>query len=273
MELETQGVNAGQPSATPVEQGVNSTAPSTVVIDQQFTATSPDTSVVATDTGVPQGAPQQQSDNEKYRAIQAERDRVQFEKSQLQEQLNQTQRQTTELMQRFAPQQQQTNPYDPQTQNEQYWDWKLDQKNKQLLVESERMYESKLMGLLQQASEQSWVQQHPDVNVSQIKSQIKYRWGVENPSVSMIEDFHRMSTEPSRVQQTVQSAVNQVATTNNQQNINLVRPSAQPIQNSNTFDFDKLAREVTANPSLLNKMSPELRKAFEAETMRTLAAI
>lgn len=222
---ETQGVNAGQPSAIPVGgQGVN-TAPSDAVIDQQFLAPSTDTSAIPEGQGVNQGAPQQ-SEADRYRAIQGERDRMQAENYRLQEQFAQTQQQYNELALRLVPQQQpNTNPYDPQSQTEQYWDWKLDSKNKQLLAEAERMYENKFMGMVQQASEQSWAQQHPNVDVRNIKAQIKQRYGIDNPPLQMLDDYHRIMTEPTRLQTVAQNAGQQAL-----QNFRQPQTGATPIK-------------------------------------------
>lgn len=238
-----QGGATPDPSAIPSGQGGDGSLSAGISLDSSQLQVQP------TVSDATQGAVQGngQSGNEELRGLQSVVDRSRAEQQQLQYQLAQTQNQLSELMGKIQPQQQApTNPYDPNSQPSEWWSWDRRAAINEAVSISEQRVQNQFMGLIQQASEQSWIQQHPNIDVNGIKAQIKMRYGVDKPSTQMIEDFHNFSQTGSQMQQVAQTASQQTA-----QNFRQPQTGATPIKPNGgmpvgqpTYKYEDLVRAV-----------------------------
>jgi len=209
--------------------------------------------------GVTQG--NTQSGNEEIRGLQSVVDRSRAEQLQLQQQLAQTQSQLNELLGKFQQPQQQTqhNPYDPNSQPNEWWAYQNQSDRRALLQEAKKEWESQLMGVVRLSAEQTWVQQHPNIDVNGIKAQIRLRYGVDNPSIQMIEDFHNFSQAGTQMQQVAQNVSNQTA-----QNFRQPQTGATPIKPNGgmpvgqpTYRYEDLVRAVNERGEGVLKSLPQ----------------
>lgn len=218
-----QGGAIPDPSAIPSGQGGDGSLSAGISLDSSQLQVQP------TVSDATQGAVQGngQSGNEELRGLQSAVDRSRAEQQQLQYQLAQMQQQQNELLGRLIQPQQQanTNPYDPNTQPNEFWAYDRRSAIQEAVNISEQRVQNQFMGLIQQASEQSWVQQHPNIDVNSIKAQIRMRYGVDKPSTQMIEDFHNFQNTGSQLQQVAQQASQQTA-----QNFRQPQMGATPIK-------------------------------------------
>lgn len=220
--------------------------------------------------GVGQGT-NGQSGNEELRGLQSAVDRSRAEQQQLQYQLSQTQQQLNEILGKFAqPQQQNTNPYDPTTQPNEWWAFDRRAAIQEAVTISEQRVQNQFMGLIQQASENQWVQQHPNIDVNGIKAQIKMRYGIDKPSVQMIEDFHNFSNTGSQLQQVAQNASQQTAQTFRQPQTGAtpIKPNGNMPVGQPTYKYEDLVRAVNEKgEGVLNSLPQADRDEFWRVTL------
>jgi hypothetical protein len=197
-----------------------------------------------------------------------DKQRAQFlaEKYQLEQRLNQLQQAQMEMLQRN--QQTAQNPFDPNTQPEQYWDWKLARQQETLLKKAEEAYDQKLMGFLNQAGERQWIEQHPNVDINQVKAFAQSRWGVINPNIQQMNDAVALMNLPSTMAQVAQTQINEIFNQMKQPQ------GAIPIRGANAaggvqpqLRYDVLAQQFEqSNGRAYNTWTPEVQQAFDRET-------
>lgn len=202
---------------------------------------------------------------DEVRKLQAaiDRDRAQFlsEKYQMEQRLNQMQQFQMEQMQRQTQSNQ--NPFDSNAQPEQYWDWKLDQKNRSLLSEAKKEYEQTLMNTLAQMGEQNWIQQHPMADPNAIRMYNRMNGIPENN----LEVGWKLMNYPQNVAQVAQNVSQQTLNNFRQPN-----NGAQPIRQVGgggqpTLSYEVLAKEYLATSGrAADNWTPDVRQAFEQET-------
>ena len=245
----------GQPNAEPAaQQGQSLTEPAVVPAElQQFVVQTPNTTP-AENQGEPQGEPEPQAgaiDPAKH--FQSLADQRQAEIYRLQQQL-------LEVATRQQQPQVEKNPFDPQTQPEQYWDWKLDQKNRQLLDEARRLQREEFQTMIQQASEMTWQQQHPNVDINSVKAFARSR------GITQLDDAYTLMTLPTTLNNARRTAINQTYNT-----VRQPEAGAQPLRGVSGsgngqigLSFEKLAEEFNAKNGNVNW--PEgLMQAFQTE--------
>lgn len=276
MDTVQQGVNVVPASADPnAGQGANgngtASATQTQVPDGNATST--------TDPNLAQQGATQQQPNNGFAEIQSLADRRQAENLALQQQLFQMQQQMAELAQRQvqAQPQQQANPYDPQTQANEWWAFHLNQRDQMLsqnlITQMRQIQREDLKALVSEASEQSWQQQHPNVDVRNIKLQIQARYGIQNPPLSMIDDYNRMINAPQAQFQAQQQAINSTFQQLRQttSSPSTVRGGAAAggtaVPNQGSYEQDAVAFQES-NGRVYQSWSPERQREFDRETYR-----
>lgn len=205
------------------------------------------------------------------RRIQAEADKRMSkflgEKYQLEQQVNQLRDMQMQMMQsQIKPQ---TNPYDPTTQPEQYWDWKMSQMAETAAQKAQKAYEQTLTQTLSQLQEQQWIASHPNVDVQGLKY------------------FNRMNGIPENNLEVGYKLMNYennllgVARNASQQTLNNFRQpqGAQPIRGQSgagspeaSYDFNTMLKEAAVNPDALNKYPEKDRNEFWAVVNRMKAS-
>lgn len=115
--------------------------------------------VPAPPDGTAQGTPTQ-ADATQPEHFQSLYNKTLAEKYALEQQMRQMQEFQMKQMQTAQPQQVQHNPFDPQIQPTQWWDWKMQDNNRRLVDEVDRRQEQRLNTMIQQANEVAWVNQH-----------------------------------------------------------------------------------------------------------------
>lgn len=266
MEPNTQGITL-DPSAVS-GQGGNG-AVSAGVVDPNLTA-SADPSATATQGG-DQGASATVPD-EIQRQIQSAIDKQQAkflaEKYQLEQQIQSMQQTQLALLQ--SQQQRSVNPYDPNTHPTEWWDWKMQENNKQLLSQAEQAYERKLAGMLQVASQQQWINAHPNEDVNAVRNFARSRWGVENPTSQHLDDALQLMKYPSQMNTVAQNAINQTFNQFRQPNqtASTLRGGvggAATVAPQGSYEQDAKAY-VESNGQVYNTWTPDRQKAFDRET-------
>lgn len=267
MELATQGV-IPDASAIPQGNGANGTA-SAGVVDPNLTA-SADPSATATqggDQGVSATVP-----DEIQRQIQSAIDKQQAkflaEKYQLEQQLQQMQAQQLALLQ--SQQQRNVNPYNPETHPNEWWDWKIQDAINQTTVKAEQAYERKLTGMLQVASQQQWINAHPNEDVNVVRNFARSRWGVENPTSQHLDDALALMKYPSQMNTVAQNAINQTYNQFRQPNqtASTLRGGvggAAQVAPQGSYEQDAKAY-IDSNGAVYNSWTPDRQKAFDRET-------
>lgn len=192
----------------------------------------------------------------KFLAEQYKRDREIMELKQLQMQ----------MLQQQVPQQR--NPYDPQTQPAEWWDYKLKEDRKQTIDEAKKMWESELTRFMATTAEQQWQQTHPNINIADVKGFAMQRWGTNQVTPQMLDDALLVMNYPQQVANTVR--------TTQQQTINNLSKSqlgATPIRNATPasstarYSYEADAQAFKNNNWDYPKdWDADRRKAFDEET-------
>lgn len=216
----------------------------------------------AAQQGGVQGTPQPTVDDQ-IRQIQSLADQRLAQNYQLQQEVSQLRQQFTDVLTKQIQPQQERNPYDPQTQNEQYWDWKLDQQGRRLLSEAEKVYDKKFMSLAQNAYESNWAQQHPGVDIAQVKAFAQSR------GIQQLDDAITLMTLPNQFNQARTAGAQGIL----QQYRQPQQPGAVSVRGTNAapqvqpqWNYEEKLREVTQDATAFDRWPPELQKAFDTET-------
>lgn len=238
-----QGAGQGIPSTTPPGQGAVPSAPSTVGVDQSNVNGAPSTT--------PQGQGAEPVNVERLVGS------LQGTVDSLRTQLQATQQQMAQMLQQTAPQAQQ-NPYDPQTQPNEWWAWR----DQQYADTVARKTEERLMGVISNAArsqqESQWQSAHPQVNIADVKAFAQAR------QIGNLDDAFTLMTLPQQQRQTVAAAFTQFQRPQN---------SAQPLQGAQgaaqgevqgRFDMDYQAF-VQTNGKVYETWDPARRLAFDQE--------
>lgn len=248
------------------------------VVDTSAGVASPqvDTSAVPSDVGGEQGAvePVQATPEDVQRQEQSERDR---ERAKWQAEVyarDQQIRQMQEMQMQYLRQQQpqvQSNPYDMQTQFQDWQRFEMQNYGKQIAEETDKRFEQRLQTMLQQANETAWINQH--------QSEMA-RAGI---TVDHIKNFNRMNgiqewaLDSGWKLMNMSSMVANVARQTQQQTINNIRQpqtGASPIRgtspasvNTPKWSYEVDAKEYADNNwNYPKSWTPERIQAFEMET-------
>lgn len=191
-------------------------------------------------------------------AVDKERARSLADKYQLEQRLNQMQQFQMEMLQRQNQPAQ--NPYDPNTQPDQYWDWKIQSGNRQLLSEAKKEYEQSLMQTLAQMTEQQWINQHPNADVNAIRMHNRMNGIPENN----LEIGWKLMNYPQSLATVAANASNQTANNFRQPNQGAV--PLRPAGNGGgdpTYAYEELVRAVNERgDAALNGLTPADRDEF-----------
>ena len=184
------------------------------------------------------------------------------------------QQQYMEALQRQAQpqQQQQVNPYDPQTQGLQWWEFENQKNIRTAVEESRKAVKDEFNQMIQQANELQWQQQHPAVDVQAIKA------------FNRVNGIAEWNLEAGYKLMNFGSQFNQIAQTQAQQALNNFRQPQTPITpvrgapgagNPQTqyASYEALALQYQETNGNVAKTWPkEVQDAFNLETTRREAA-
>lgn len=236
-----QGAVQGTPSAEPLVQGADLSAPSAA-----------EGQTVDTPSAVPQG----------QGAVDVERllRGVQGSVDSLRAQVLQQQQFVSQLAQQAAPQVQQ-NPYDPQTQPNEWWTWRDQRYAEMVAQKTEERLVGALSSVAKNQAEVQWQNAHPRVNIADVKA------FAETRKIGNLDDAYTLMTLPQAQAQQAAGVFNQFQRPQN---------AATPLQGSQggaqqemqgRFDKDYLEFAQT-NGRAYDTWSPERRLAFDTEHKR-----
>lgn len=169
--------------------------------------------------------------------------------------------QTQQMLSRPQSPTQEQNPFDPNSQGQDYWRWEMGNMAKQTATATRQ----ELLGVLEQASlrqqETQWANAHPQVNVESVKAFADQR-GIRN-----LDDALTLMTLPQTQTNIVSNAFQQFQRPQN---------SAQPLQGTQSGvsqemqgRFDKDYQEyVSSNGKVYEGWEPARRLAFDTEWRR-----
>lgn len=256
--MDTQGAVQDPASATPEAQGVGT--PASAVSDlSQFVA---DTS--AGGSAPTEGQPQVGSD-EQVRHLQSLKDKAEAEKLALQYRLQQLEQQQNQFIQQFQqPQGQKSNPYDYSAQFPQWWEFEQKAQVDRIAEVSRNASREEIQGMIRQATEMSWVQAHPGVDVNAVKAYNRAN-GIADWN---LEAGYKLMTMPNQLADTARQAA--------QQTINQYRnptQGAMPVRGQSggglpqtQFSYEKTLQAYAANPDIENTWPQEFKDMFWRET-------
>ena len=192
-----------------------------------------------------------------YNEIQSAYSRSQAEKKAMEQQIDLMRQQQQLLYQQMQPQQQiPDRDIDPLG----YMQWQINQSQQQVLRQAEQIAEQKISNLVQQATEMQWRQTHPQVDVNAVKDFARLN-GIAEWN---LDGAYKLMTYPQQMQTVAQQSINK--TINNfRQPQNTIPIRSASVPQANTYDSEKLMREVANDPSILNRMTPEFRSSFMKE--------
>lgn len=261
-------VAQGDASATP-QGGTPSASAGDVASIQQFAVSSADASATPQGQGDVQGATpatQTQLPDEAARQAQSLADKRLAENLALQQQLQMLTAQQQEIL---ARQQQSAQPVtrpapDPQADPAGWWDWKLEQHSQRIAEQVMSQNQKWLGGLMGQAQEAKFMQDHPDANIALVK-QFGQARGIQN-----LEDSYTvLMAQQQRVgafQQGVQQGVQQyrqptgAMPLRTQPSTQTPVPQAQP-----QYNFEATLREYVKNPNIEASWPEGFKQAFWRE--------
>jgi hypothetical protein len=168
-----------------------------------------------------------------------------------------------------APQQiSQQNPYDPQTD---WWNalkWETQQAANRAATESSERTAQRLLEYAQQQSvyqqEQQWAMAHPQVDINLVKGFAQMR------GIRTLDDAYALMTLPNQIQ-SAQTHAAQTAFNQFRQPQNVATPVRGGQQAGGTVQlrYEDMARDFQESYGrAYESWSPELKKAFDAETYR-----
>jgi hypothetical protein len=205
-----------------------------------------------------QGAVQGQDDS--LRNIQSIADKRQAEIYKLQ--------QTNELLMRQVleaqkPVQAQGNPYDPNTNWPEWMRYETQQATRQAAEGARQATQEQNQIFMQNLAENAWVNQHPGVDVADIKA-FNRQNGIAEWN---LDAGYKLLTMPNVMSGIAQAAQGQVMEQFRKPQTGAipVRGSSTGIQAEPKWNFAKLLVAVNGNPAILDALPPNVRSDFEKE--------
>lgn len=269
--METQGqpgtVEPAQPNAGGQPQPEPAVDPSQKYVAEPQPAAQP-----SAEQGQVQGQVQQQTGGEHFQSLY---NREYAAKLAIQQELDRERAEKRELFGRLAPQQTvQQNPYNPETNNADYWRWEMqasaDRAASKAAQEATRATQEQFQSLIQQASEAQWVQSHPGVDVQGIKAFNRANGIAEwNLDAGL-----RLLNYPQASAQAAQTSAQNVLNLNRQPTVGAVPLRGQTAGGGEVaLSYEKMAEDYqNTNGEAAKSWSPELQAAFKQETYRRSAA-
>lgn len=258
-----QGQPGAEPAA-PVVQGQPPTEPAALSGLESIVVSPEPAATPAALQGEPQGQPIEPTQGTQIDSMaqhfQRIADQRQAEIYRLQQQLNEVQRPA-------APQAEQ-NPYDPNTN---FYAWQSWETNNSAMKaarlasqETEQRFTARLAQAIQQQAEVQWQQSHPGVDINMLKSVVQTRWGVQNPTLAMIEDAYSLLNFPQQANQLRTQAIQQTFNSFKQP-----QSGAQPIRGAVGagpqvigVSLAKAMEEYAINPAIADTWPPEFQREF-----------
>jgi hypothetical protein len=213
--------------------------------------------------GQPQGQqPQTQAQidwERQYKELQSYASRVAAENQMFKQQFSQPQ-------QPQQPYQASQNPYDPNTQPNEWW-----RKENEIMIQRTAMQtRQELMDALQQAAaqqsqmqvEREFSQRHPGVDFNAVKFFAQQR-GIANP-----EDAYLIMTLPNQLNQVRAGAQQEALKQFNQTQAPVTMRGSQPAQTGTVnLSFEQMANAYVSDPKVFETWHPEVQKMFKQELM------
>jgi hypothetical protein len=231
--------------SNPMEGGV---VPASNVPTEPITASNTPSNA---EQGGGQGAVQNDIE-ERFRKMQSIADQRQVENYRLQQQIQEIQTRLTS-----QPQQEQANPFDPQTHGPQWIAYETQKAADRASQKTAESFQKVLMDGLRQQQEMQWQAQHPDVDLNHVKA-----WAQMN-GVSNLDHAYTLMTLPNQF--------NNVARNASAQTINSVRQpqgvanpvrGGQPAGGNPQYDFQQMLKQYNENPNVESQWPPEVAQAF-----------
>lgn len=177
---------------------------------------------------------------------------VQAERDLLRQQLDQVQR----SQQPQTPQ----NPYDIQ---QDYVNWSRWENNQLLEANTQRVQQvfmSNIQNAMKQQQEFSWQSAHPEVDINAVKAFATQR------QIGNLDDALLLMNYNQNMGQVAQNTTQQAFTQFKQPQVGATPVRGSTTQTSQTMlSFEKLTRELAANPSALDNLPADLQKAYWQE--------
>ena len=160
------------------------------------------------------------------------------------------------------------NPYDPNLNPNEWWDWKIQQGARLAAQEANQALLGQLQQMAMLNSEQQWQANHQDVNIADVKAFARSRWGTANFTQQVLDDARELMTKDYQINQVRNGAMNQAI--NQFRNTNssatpMRSNQAPPVQPQLRYT-DLLKQWVESDGRVEAQWSPEVRDAFQRET-------
>jgi hypothetical protein len=221
------------------------------------------------------GVPQPQEDIQKQIQSEVDKARAKFQADQyrLQQELDNLRNFQTQLLQQ--QQRPEVNPFDPQTQQVEWWDWKLKQNNREIIAQAKKEWQNEFSQVLNTNAEQQWQQAHPNVSIMELKSIAQQRWGTPNVTIPMLDDLISVMNIPSQVANVVRTTQQQTINNFRQPNIGAmpVRGAQGATASQNVYDYGKMYQEfVDTHGRVYETWTSEAKQAFDFRSKQLLDA-